>query len=61
MLYMNYLQKINNKVIPYCVFFTHVLKYLHKLTQKSNVLHINRKGYAKENKKIYRFGMQGWP
>ena len=31
-------------------FFTPVLKHLHNLTQTSNVLHINGKGYAKENK-----------
>ena len=40
MLYIDYLQKVwQNKAV-----------HLHNLTQKSNVLLINGKGYAKENK-----------
>ena len=48
-LYIYYLQKVKNKVMPYRVFFTPVLKHLHNLPQKSNVLHINGTGYTKEN------------
>ena len=59
-LYIDYLQKVKNKVIAYHTafhfFFTPVLKNLHNLTQKSNVLHINGEGYAKENKDLYQFG-----
>ena len=60
-LYIGYLQKVKNKVIPYCFFFTPVLKHLQNLTQKSNVLHINGEGCARENKDLYQFGLQGWP
>ena len=62
-LYIDYLLNVNNKVIPYCVSFTTVPKHLHSLTQQSNVLHINGKGqaFAKENKDLYQFGLQGWP
>ena len=35
------------------------LKHLQNLTQKSNVLHINGEGYAKENKDLYEFGFVG--
>ena len=42
------------------VFFTPILKHLHNMTQTGNVLHINGKGYAKENKDLYRFGLQDW-
>ena len=51
-LYIYYLQKVwQKKVIPYCLFHTRPQAvYLHNLTQKSNVLLINRKVYAKENK-----------
>ena len=50
-LYIDYLQKVwQNKVIPYCLFHTPPQAvHLHNLTQKSNVLLINGKEYAKEN------------
>ena len=39
-----------SKVIPYCFFHTRPrTAHLHNLTQKSDVLLINGKGYAKEN------------
>ena len=41
--YKNYLQNVNNKVIPYCFFFTIVLKDLHA---KRNV---SGKGWAYAN------------
>ena len=47
--------------ILFFVFFTPVLKHLQNLTQKSNVSHINGEGYAKENKDLYQFVLQGWP
>ena len=51
-LYIDYLQKVwQNKVIPYCFLHTRPQAvHLHNLTQKSNVLLINGKEYAKENK-----------
>ena len=51
-LYIDYLQKVwQNKVIPYCFFHTRPQAvHLHNLSQKSNVLLNNGKGYAKENK-----------
>ena len=57
-LYIDYVQKVKNKVIPYC-FHTRP-QHLHNLTQKCNVLHINGKEYAKENEDLYRFGLKGW-
>ena len=51
-LYIDYLQKVwQNKVIPYWFFHTRSQAvHLQNLSQKSNVLLINGKGYAKENK-----------
>ena len=62
-LYIGYLQKVKNEVIPYCFsfFFTPVLRHLQNLLQERNVLHINGEGYAEENKNSYQFGLQGWP
>ena len=60
-LYIDYLQKVKNEVKPYCFFFTPVLKHLHNLTQKRNVLHINGTGMLKKNKDCSRFGLQDWP
>ena len=62
-LYTDYLQKVNNKVITYCLclFFHTRPQALAQFNAKSNVSHSNEKGYAKEYKDLYRLELQGWP
>ena len=61
-LYIDYLQKVKNNVIPYWVFYhtrPQALAQFH--AKKSDVLHKNGKGYSEENKDLYRSGLQSWP
>ena len=43
-LYIDYLQNVNNKVIPYWGFFTTVPKHLHNLTQKVMIYTLMERG-----------------
>ena len=56
---IDYLQKVNNNVIPHCFFHSRP-KALAQFDTKNNVLHINGNVYAEKNKDLYRFGFQGW-